>query len=166
MDNVYISTVVYWIHLLATVLWFGGMMANMFVFMPTTLKVLDPPNAGKLMGTIMKKFRGIVYTCFGLLAVTGVLIGLKHHKALNPGELNLLWVKAARLKHIIIIILLLLVIYAFEILARKAGKLAVKGPSPELAKVQSQQKAIGFASFIISLIILVLTAMMNSISAG
>ncbi len=166
MDNVYFSAVIYWVHLLATVLWFGGMMTNIFVFMPTALKVLDPPNVGKLMGAIMKKFRGIVYTCLGTLFITGFLINSMQRNFPQTGDLKSLWMNASKFKHIAIAVLLLMVIYAFEILARKAGKLAAKGPSPELKKLQSQQKAIGFLSFIVSLVILFLTALMNSISAS
>ena len=48
MDNLFVKTFLDVLHVLATVIWIGGMLVNFLVIRPTTAKVLEPAVAGKL----------------------------------------------------------------------------------------------------------------------
>lgn len=50
-----ILAVSYWVHLIATVVWFGGIVFILFVAMPSAKKVLGT-EAGKMTGEISKRF--------------------------------------------------------------------------------------------------------------
>jgi hypothetical protein len=64
-----------------------------------------------------------------------------------------LWSIVALIKHIVIVVMIIMAIYAYEGLARKVSKLAVKGPSP------------ASTGFILGVIVLLLTGVMTAISA-
>ncbi len=163
--NVYILTIIYWIHLLSTVLWFGGMITNIFVTMPCAMKTLDPPLVGKLLGAIMKKFRVIVYLSMILLGITGGIMNIVNKNYSGLMVLDNQWAGATFVKHILVVFMIILAVFAFEVLGKKAGKLAAKGPSPELGKLQSTQKIVGLISAVCAMGILFLTAMMNAYSS-
>jgi uncharacterized membrane protein len=50
-----ILAVSYWLHLVATVIWIGGITFILFIAIPTAKQVLGA-EAGKLMGGISKRF--------------------------------------------------------------------------------------------------------------
>ncbi|MCB2221743.1 MAG: DUF4149 domain-containing protein [Bacteroidetes bacterium] len=161
MDNLFVKTLLSVIHNLATVIWIGGMFVNMLVFMPTTKKVLDPSNAGKLMQAIMKRFRIVVYTSIVILGVTGIPL-----KIVNPNYIYIInfenqWEIISFVKHIFYGLLTVLAIYNFEIVSPKIARLAKEGPSPKLAAIQNQLKFTGMLAMFSALVILVLSSMMR-----
>ena len=70
-----------WIHLVATVSWIGGMFTNLFIYIPAIGKTLEPPAAGRLMGTVMRRFRIMVYISMAVFLISGILMGSKNLKA-------------------------------------------------------------------------------------
>jgi hypothetical protein len=89
---------------------------------------------------------------------------------LNKHYLGLLdlgnsWTVFLLVKHIFVIILIILGVYMFEVLAPKLGRMAAKGPSPELAQLQKLQLRLGTAGIITALIVLLFTAVVTAISA-
>jgi uncharacterized membrane protein len=161
MDNLYVKTLLSFIHNLATIIWIGGMFINILVFMPTAKKVLDPDNNGRLMQTVMKRFRIVVYTSIVILGVTGIPL-----KIVNPNYINIInfenqWEIVSFVKHLFYGLLTLLAIYNFEIVSPKMGRLAKEGPSPKLAALQNQLKLTGILAMFSALVILVLSSMMR-----
>ena len=73
--NVYFA-LLDWIHLLAAVVWIGGIIFYVMILFPSSL-VLDPPQRGKLMGAIMKRYAPITWAAIILLIVTGILINIE-----------------------------------------------------------------------------------------
>jgi hypothetical protein len=67
------------------------------------------------------------------------------------------------IKHIFVTVLIILAIYAFEKVAPRVSKLAAKGPSPELVRLQRLQLNLASAGFILSIIILFLTGVATAI---
>jgi uncharacterized membrane protein len=163
--SVVLVSVVNWLHLLATVTWIGGMTTNMLVLLPSIGEALEPPAAGKLMGTVMKRFRKVIYASIAVLAITGMIMNNFNKSYLGMMQFGNLWSVIALIKHLITLIMILLVIYAFEGLAPKVAKLAASGPSQELAALQSKQKKMAGIGFMLALIILFLTGMMTAFSA-
>jgi hypothetical protein len=74
-----------------------------------------------------------------------------------------LWSTISSIKHVLIIIIVVLVIYAFEGLARKVSRLAAKGPSPELARLQKKQIMFSYIGLVLAIIILLLTGILTAI---
>ncbi|MHA2311870.1 MAG: hypothetical protein ACXADF_10310, partial [Candidatus Thorarchaeota archaeon] len=63
-----------WLHLVATVTWFGGLTTNVFILMPSLGSTLEPPVAGNFLNTYMKRFRPLVYVSILILISTGAII--------------------------------------------------------------------------------------------
>jgi uncharacterized membrane protein len=72
MDNIFVKTLFDWLHIFATITWFGGLFINLFILRPVVIKVLSPADAGRFMGAVMKRFRKIVYLSIVILGVTGI----------------------------------------------------------------------------------------------
>ncbi len=159
MDNLILASVLNFLHLFATVTWFGALTTNAFILMPSIEESLEPAVAGKLMGAIMKRFRILVYISMGVLIVTGIFMT----SSMKFMQFTNLWSTISSIKHIFIIIVVVLVIYAFEGLGRKVSRLAQKGPSPELAGLQKKQIIFSKVGLVMAIIILILTGILTAI---
>ncbi len=165
ISNPFVLGAVYCIHLLATVLWIGGILTNAFVFVPSAQAALDPPSMGKFMGAVMKRFRPMVYICMLLLMVTGGVMTVVNPSYSGAMKFTNLWTTLSLIKHIVVLLMVVIAVVMFEVVVPKMGKLAAKGPSPELAKLQGLQAKLGMFGVLLVLAILYLTGVMNSISA-
>ena len=163
MNYLILTSLINFLHLFATVAWFGAMTTNAFILLPSAREALEPPIAGKLMGAVMKRFRVLVYTSIGVLIVTGIGMTRINPRGLGFMEFDNLWSTILSIKHILTIIIVVLVIYAFEGLGRKVSRLAAKGPSPELARLQKKQVIFSYIGLVLALIILLLTGILTAI---
>ena len=163
MSRIILFSVLNFIHLFATVAWFGAMTTNAFILLPSIKGTLDAPMAGKLMGKVMKRFRVLVYTCIVLLVISG--IGIVEIIAEGPIFMRFtnFWSTISSIKHIFTIIVVVLVIYAFEGLGRKVSRIAQKGPSTELVHLQKKQVVFSYIGLVLSVIILILTAILTAL---
>lgn len=153
-----LSITLKWIHLIATVAWIGGMFTNFFIYIPSMAKSLEPQVAGKLMGSVMKRFRVMVYVSMAVFLLSGILLG---RMDLNSGASVTArneMVSILIFKIPLFVLMVILAIVAFEVVAPRAARLAAAGPSPKLQKVQRSQKILAVIGFILGLIILVLSA--------
>ena len=67
-----VDGIINFFHLLATVVWIGGMFYMDLILMPSITKI-DPGESGKLMGIIAKKFTITAWSAIIVLIITGVL---------------------------------------------------------------------------------------------
>ena len=97
-----ILIIFYWVHLLATVIWIGGIAFILFIALPSSKQVLGT-EAGKLMGDISKRFTPFANISIICLIVTGfVLTWLnKHVSEIGIFENN--WTSSLILKHILVL---------------------------------------------------------------
>ena len=126
--------------------------------MPALNKALDPPTRGKLMGVVMKRFRIMVYTCIGLLLLTGAISGVLHDTSADPGSVDKFWNMMLGIKIGVYFVMVFLAVYAFEFLAPKVARIAANGPSPELARAQKTQMLFAGAGFVMGIIVVALSA--------
>ena len=68
-----ILAVSYWLHLIATVVWIGGITFILFIALPTAKQVLGA-DAGKLMGEISKRFTPLANYSIIFIIVTGIVL--------------------------------------------------------------------------------------------
>ena len=136
--NLVILTLLQWVHLFATVAWFGAISTMFFILVPSARDALEPPVMGKFMGVVTKKMKVVVYICAAVLIVTGVVIQI-----MNPPEagfsLGDRWGMVLLIKHILVVVMLCIGVYVSEGINPKIAKLVAAGPSPELGKLQKKQ---------------------------
>ncbi len=160
MDNFIISSLVNWLHLMATVAWIGGMVTNFTLVLPSMAKALDPPTAGKFMGIMMKKYRVMVYLAIVVLILTGFAIAGGDEEFGEYFDFSKESSTFFAIKHIMVLLMVVLTILAFEVVGPRVAKVAAAGPSPKLAAMQAQQKTLGMIGLIIGMVIVLLSAMM------
>lgn len=158
-------SVLNWLHLAATVTWFGAMVTNFFVLMPAARESLEPPVMGRLFGSFMKRFRPLVYICIVTLALTGMVMMILNRHYLGPLDFGNPWAQLLLVKHILIIVMVVMVVYAFEVLAPRVARTAAAGPSPQLAQLQKFQMRVGAIGLVLALVVLLLTSIITAISA-
>jgi len=160
-----VLSIINWLHLLATVVWIGGISSNILVLLPSVRESLDPRSAGALMASVMKRYRILIYASISVLLITGVVMMLLNKLYIGLLQIDNSWSQIVLVKHIFIGVMVILVIYSFEVLAPKVRLIASKGPSPELAVLQNLQMRMAVAGFVIGLVILLLTGIATSITA-
>lgn len=162
MDNIVLFSLMNWFHLMATVIWIGGVTTIFLLVHPVASKTLDPSSAGKIMMGITKRMRSYVYLCIVLFIGTGIVMQMMDA---NYVGLNLKdsWTLILLIKHFLTVIFIIIAIYIFQGLMPKMMKLSEKGPSPEMLKLQKKQFGFGFTNLIIAWIILLLTAISTAI---
>lgn len=163
MDNVFVKTLIDWLHIMATITWIGGMFTNFIILRPALGKALSPADAGKLMGVVMKRTRIVVYISIVVLGVTGIPLKIINENYISIINFENSWEIVSFIKHLCYGILVLLAVYTFEVLAPKMGKLAASGPSPALVALQKKQASMGGLAFLTALVVLVLSSLMRYI---
>lgn len=141
-------------HQLATVVWIGGMVYYVFILTPS-LKVLDPPQRGKLNATVGKKFAIVAWLCILTLVITGILI------APNESNLNLHpnYDLIFSIKIVLFILILIIGITISTVLLPKIKNLAPKPgekPAAGFLKAQKQVSFLAVVNLIIGILIILI----------
>jgi uncharacterized membrane protein len=68
--------IVDWLHLLATAAWIGGLIFYVLILLPS-LRALEPPQAGRIVGAITRRYVPINWGAVIVLIATGILIALR-----------------------------------------------------------------------------------------
>lgn len=151
-------------HMLATVIWIGGILLFPFVIMPAAgLALGQGPEVGKFMGAFAKKFKPLAYTCMALFFITGIYMMYVPGTYIEPGVPGGPYQWLLRIKILVVLVMIIIGIYMGEVNARRIDKLMAggsgsEGPPAELAKYQSLQIKLLKMNAFLSFVVLVLTA--------
>jgi len=164
ISSPWILTIVYWLHLLATVIWIGGVVSLAIIFLPSIQKTLKTDQKNILYSEIQRRFQPIGWFSLVILSGTG-MIQMAAHPAYQ-GFLNIdnNWAVALFSKHLAIFLLIILMgIMTWGVLPtlkRINLRLSVgKNVSEEeIKKSQRLEKILINATLFLSILILFLTA--------
>lgn len=158
--DVLLALVLKWIHLIATVAWIGGLFTNFFIYIPSIGKTLETALAGKLMATVMKRFRILVYISMTVFLISGIMMASLH---LDSGAIvssRNQMVAILIFKVPLYILMVILAIVAFEVIAPRVARIAADGPSPRLQRALRSQKILAMTGFLLGLLVLALSTML------
>lgn len=71
MRSLYLVSV--YLHILAAILWLGGMLFLAAVALPALRRMDDPRQRARLLSEVGRRFRVVGWACIGVLVLTGVL---------------------------------------------------------------------------------------------
>jgi len=147
-----------WLHLIATVIWIGGIAFILFIAMPSARQVMGT-DAGKLMGVVSKRFTPVANYSIALLVLTGATMAVLNNRFTSSTILDNNWIIILAAKHILVLTMIVIHFYRGWILApkivrmeSKPGKVALQNLSINLVK----------ANFGLGLMVLLLSAIFNS----
>lgn len=92
----------YWMHLIATVIWIGGIIFILFIAIPSSKQALGA-ESGKLMGEISKRFTPLVNYSIILLIITGLVLTGFNKQFSGIGDFRNNWTVVLSLKHILVL---------------------------------------------------------------
>ena len=163
--NVY-HAILSFLHLLATASWIGGMIFYVLVLTPS-LGAIDPPQRGKLLGALIKRYASFAWGAVIVLIITGIL----KTTALGVGQFLFTTTYGIFLgiKHIIILVMIVIgAIVSFGIgpklmaLSKKppdtSSGAPPAGPPPEVVKLQRMAGNLGYVNLVLGVAVLLLTA--------
>jgi len=142
------------LHLLATVTWIGGMLFMKLVLMPG-MEAIDPPQRGRLMGAVAKRFTVVAWSSTLVLLATGFLktpADVLFDTGTAYGTLLLI-------KHVAIALMIVVgVVITFAVAPRLRALAPAPGqpPSAALAAAQQRLEALSAVNTMLGLVVLAL----------
>lgn len=156
-----ILAAIYWMHLLATVVWIGSLAAINLLFLPASTRTLNLPDQLRLVSALQKRLEPLAWFCMGILLVTGLfqLSASPHYNGfldVSPG-----WSFAILVKHgFAVLMVVTSAIQTWEVLPAIQRILLRKDKADEteLARLQKRETLLLRINLLLSVLILAATA--------
>ncbi len=160
--------VAYWLHILATVTWVGGLMTLAVLVIPAARRSLQPTEYAALLGRLQANLQRIGWLSLAVLVGTGLFQMSAHPSYEGFLAITNAWAVTILAKHLVIGLMILAsgyltwgVMPALQRLAlqRAAGVVVDAGRDAALHKRESQILTI---NLVLSIVVLLLTAIARS----
>lgn len=165
-----VLAVAYWLHMLATVVWIGGLAALALLVLPAARRSLDAAAYGALLARLQSRLQNLGWFSLAILAVTGMF-----QMSANPSyggflDISNNWALAIFAKHIVILFMIAASAYvtwgilpAMQRLAllRSAGR---SQSEQELQRLEQRENLMLNVNLVLSVVVLLLTALARSFS--
>jgi uncharacterized membrane protein len=158
---------IYWLHMLATVIWIGGLTTLSLIILPAARKTLTGSSYSAFLGLVTQRLQWIGWLSLAVLTATGMF-----QMSANPNYHGVLaisnpWAVAILLKHIVIVIMVAAGVYVTWGLNPALQRISMlqahgKGSPEELAALQKKEEALIQLNLLISVVVLLLTAWARS----
>ncbi|MEC4684669.1 MAG: DUF4149 domain-containing protein [Nitrospirota bacterium] len=148
-----ILAISYWLHLLATVIWIGGITFILFIAIPSSKQVLGA-ESGKLMGEISKRFTPLANYSIILLIVTGIVLTIFNKKFSGIEIFGNNWTLVLTLKHIAVSVMVAVHFYRGLVLTPRIGR---TGSTNKKASLQKLSLNLVKVNFVLGILVLLLS---------
>jgi uncharacterized membrane protein len=157
---------IYWLHMLATVVWIGGLAAVALLVLPAARRSLEAAAYAKFLASLQRRLDPLSWICLLVLAGTGLF-----QMSTNPNYQGFLaignrWAVAILVKHILFFLMAGVSIYMtwgiLPHLQRVALRQARGMDAPEADALQRQEAFLLRLNLILGVIVLGLTAIARS----
>jgi len=167
-----ILSVSHFLHLLATVVWIGGIVIILAVILPGARAALaSPPAVGGLMKEITRRFTPMANISILVLIVTGIVITYYEKNFTSILDFNNTWNVILFIKHLLVALMIVIHFYRGLILNPKIGRLSSQvnesqvTPSLSSQVVMLQKFSLNLVktNFVLGLIVLLFTGILLSL---
>jgi uncharacterized membrane protein len=152
---------IFWLHMLATVMWIGSLVSISLLFLPAAKKTLKPFDQLALINAMQKRLEPIAWFSMGLLVATGLfqLSANPHYDGFlsTSGQ----WSIAILVKHSLAAVMAVVsAVQTWEVLPaiRRSLMLKEKAKKEELALLQKRETRLLRINFMLAVLILAATA--------
>jgi len=164
-----IIAISYFFHMLATVIWVGGVAVMALIVYPGSRRALgDDPLRGALISELSRRFSPLAMISLATLVVTGLA-----QMAVNPNydgflKIETAWAWAILLKHIAFGAMALVGAYSAWGVSPAIARLALleskgKLSGDELASLRKREERLNQLNFVCALVVLMFTAVARSV---
>jgi uncharacterized membrane protein len=163
-------TIIYWLHMMATVIWVGGLTSLSVLFIPSIKKVLDYQKQAELIIEIQKKFRPLGWFSLIVLSGTGLIQMSAHPKYGGFLAIDNQWALAILFKHGIIVLLIASMAMINWGILPAMRKIALRQSigktinTVEKQRLEKRERLLVRVNLGLSIIVLALTAWARSVS--
>lgn len=163
---VWALTLVYWLHMLATVAWIGGIVSISILVLPAAHKSLKPADLLAFIEAMQKRLEPLAWFSLGLLIATGLfqLSANAHYNGFF--DVSTQWSLAILVKHgLVAVMVIVSAVQTWEVLPaiRRTLMRRDKGASEEeIVKLRTREERLLRMNFILSILILGATALARS----
>lgn len=156
-------TLTYWLHMLATVVWIGGLAALVLLVQPAASRTLPPQQLADLLEHLQRRLELLGWFCLLVLAGTGLF-----QMSENPNYQGVLaipntWSAAILLKHLVFLGMVLVSAWTtwgvLPAARRAALRRALGKDAPEAERLQRRSRLLLQVNLVLSVIVLALTAL-------
>jgi uncharacterized membrane protein len=156
-------TLVYWIHMLATVAWLGSLAAVALLVLPAARSSLDGEAQAALMDAIQRRLEPLAWSCLALLVVTGMFqLGASQHYT-GPVSVANRWSAAILVKHLLVVAMVAASAFqTWEVLpALQRASLRARrtGDPAELDALRKRERLLLWVNLALAVLILAATAL-------
>ena len=157
----WVMALIYWMHLLATVIWIGSLSAINLLVLPASQRTLDTAAQLRFISALQKRLEPLAWFCMAILLATGLFqMSANTH---YDGFLNTStqWSLSILVKHGLgVVMVVVSAIQTWEVIPNIQRTLMKKGGvnEDELAKLNQRETLLLRMNFILSVLILAATA--------
>ncbi len=161
-------TLVYWLHMLATVAWVGGIVSISLLMLPAMRKSLSSADQLAFLEAMQRRLEPLAWFCIGLLVATGLfqLSANQHYQGFF--DVSSQWSLAILIKHGLgLILAAVTAVQTWEVLPairRALLRRQKAGSEEELLRLQQREERLVQISLVLSILILGATALARSAS--
>ncbi len=146
----------HWAHLIAAVIWIGGIIFILFIALPSAKQILES-DAGKLMGEISKRFTHIANYSIILLLVSGIVLTYLNKQFSGIGHFVGSWVLFLIAKHVLVLGMVVVHFYRGLVLA---PKIAGTASAEQKASLQRLSLNLVKVNFCLGLLVLLFSGIL------
>lgn len=159
--------VVYWLHMLATVVWIGGLAALSLLVIPAARSALDSAAYGALLLQIQRRLQQVGWFSLAVLGLTGMFQMSANPQYTGFLEVGSEWATAILTKHLVIGLMIAVSAYmtwgVLPGLQRNAFlRAAGKSTGPDFKHLERREDWLLRINLLLSVIVLLLTAWARS----
>lgn len=163
--NLIIISLSHFLHLLATIVWIGGIVMILSVILPGAKSSLVSAMASRLMNEVTKRFTPMANISILILIVTGVIIAIYDKNYTGFSDFSNNWIVVLLIKHFIVALMIAIHFYRGLILNPMIARLSTQTSEPS-SKIPSLQKFslnLVKANLFLGLVVLLLTGLLSSL---
>jgi uncharacterized membrane protein len=160
----------YWIHMIATVIWLGGLISITFVVLPFIQKKITGEEKEKLLSSLQNYLNPLGWFCLFILVGTGMFQMSAHPSYQGFLSIENDWAVALFIKHIFIIFMVIAMGYLTWFVLPGLKRIALKQKlgkdidSLKLLRYRNQERLILWTNSILAIFVLIFTAWARSVS--
>ncbi len=159
----------YWLHLMATIIWVGGLAMMALVAWPGARKVLGPgPQLGALVADWQRRFNPLAWLSLAVLVATGLTQMAANRNYNGFLVITNTWAAAILAKHLAVVGMILIGAYMNWSLQPALGRLALLEarnlPAPEAEVLRRRELSLTRLNLACGLLVLALTAVARAVS--
>lgn len=155
-------TIAYWLHMLATTVWIGGIATLVLLVLPVAKEKLEPLDYSNFLESLKRRLDPLAWLSLAVLLSTGMF-----QMSASPNYEGFLaitntWSKAILVKHVLFLVVIAVSTYMTWVLIpaqRRLALLRAKGKdTPEIGRLENRETWFQRVNLILAILILALTA--------